>query len=132
MVRGAGALQIQTVRQPAAVQGVMASASHLAVEVRLVPEAKGASRRHSDCAALSRVPRARPWKSHGAGVVFAPPEDALTGARGRELGGMDAELLRAPSRKRQGFGSEVPRGVPASTARSPEEVGGACRVFLSC
>lgn len=86
MVCGAGALQIQTVRQPAAVQGVMASASRLAVEVRLVLEAKGVSRRHSDCAALSRVPRARPWKSHRAGVVFAPPEDALTGARGRELG----------------------------------------------
>lgn len=45
---------------------------------------------------------------------------------------MDAELLRAASRKRQGLGSEVPRRVPASTATSPEEVGGACRVFLSC
>ena len=58
----------------------MASASRLAVEVRLVLEAKGASRRHSDCVALSGVPRARPWKSHGAGVVFAPPEDALAGS----------------------------------------------------
>lgn len=45
---------------------------------------------------------------------------------------MDAELLRAALRKRQGRGSEVLRRVPASTATSPEEGGGAFRVILSC
>lgn len=54
---------MQTVRQPAAVPGVVASASRLAVEVRLVLEAKGASRRRSNCAALSGVPRAWPWRA---------------------------------------------------------------------
>lgn len=54
MVHGTGALQSQTIHQPVAVQGVMASASRLAVEVRLVLEATGASRCRSNCAALSR------------------------------------------------------------------------------
>ena len=59
----------ESVHQPAAVLGVVASASRLAVELRLVLEATGASRCRSNCAALCRSAQSMglegTWSRHG-------------------------------------------------------------------
>ena len=97
-------------------------------------EATGASRRRSNCAALSRSAQSMALKGRGAGMAFAPPEGALTGS---EDGSWAAQIRNVctPHRGSSGARGRGGReGLPVSTARAlrrwagpSEEVGGAPR-----
>lgn len=89
---------------------------------------QGASRYRSDCAALSRVPRARPWKRPRSGKWrSAPPEDAPdgsedgTGQRGRRTCEGCTEEAAGPGVQRCRGGCQPPQPRALEEGAEPSE-----------